>query len=87
MATKIQITCDACGQPIDRTKGFVNFNPLRGGLFLEVGTPQGTAGRQITGVVQLCGPGCLVTYAEAIAAEIKPATPPAGSAKSPQPKA
>lgn len=72
MATKIETICDACGKSIDRAKGFVNLNPLRGGIMLEVNNGTGSAGRNLTTTVNLCGPACLAGYAENLTAEIKP---------------
>jgi len=71
------ILCDACKNAIDTAKGFIHFQPLRGGLTFTVNNGSGNAGMVIAHNVHLCDTKCLAKFANDIASKIKPVAPKA----------
>jgi hypothetical protein len=70
MATKNNLICDGCNQPIDTTKGRVSLQPLRGGLTLVVDNGTANAGVVLNRQYDFCDEACLAKFAEGVRAKI-----------------
>jgi hypothetical protein len=69
------LACDACKTVIDKTKGYIEYLPQRGGLQLNVYNAENNAGVLLNKPMHFCDDDCHATYVGTIRKSIKPLPP------------